>query len=357
MVPRIILIALLALSLPAAASGSSWFGSSWFRDWWDNVYQQRIEKEQYRKLKEREKSRCEYKIEWYTKQVQENPRSDYFQYKLDDWKRRCSVDQKTPLAHLLKIGDTAPMSSMFLTNPDNPNSSKKKENIFWDHKEKTIAEFIELGVPLRPAELAVIDLRTLLYIAQKNKLSPRQTAEMMLPEVERLYKKDDETWRHSQVFKAPVAQRLERRSLKSCVAGSTPAWGAIFISNGMKKLMTFSLLGFFVAATVGYYTLTDTNENPFADPEDQSNAAFTFTEDDIPEHMDPNLLVGVQKIEATVIYSSDEIDLWNCRKQENPESRKGFYLARINNTDRMVMFCGTKYGVGQVVKIENEEGI
>lgn len=92
MVPRIILIALLALSLPAAASGSSWFGSSWFRDWWDNVYQQRIEKEQYRKLKEKEKSRCEYKIEWYTKQVQENPRSDYFQYKLDDWKRRCSVD-------------------------------------------------------------------------------------------------------------------------------------------------------------------------------------------------------------------------------------------------------------------------
>lgn len=91
------------------------------------------------------------------------------------------------------------MSSLFLTNPGTLKSHflSKKQNIFWDHKEATVTEFMNLGVPLRPAELAVIDLKSLLYIAQKNKLTSKQTADMMLSEVKRLYKKEDGTWRHS----------------------------------------------------------------------------------------------------------------------------------------------------------------
>lgn len=86
MVQRIVFIVLLVLSFSVVAAD----GSTWFDDWWDNVYQQQIEKEQYKQIKEKEKSRCKYKIEWYTKKVQENPQSEYFRYKLDDWKRRCS---------------------------------------------------------------------------------------------------------------------------------------------------------------------------------------------------------------------------------------------------------------------------
>lgn len=62
------------------------------------------------------------------------------------------------------------------------------------HKEATTAEFMKLGVPLRPAELAVIDLRKYLYMAQHNNLSPKQTANIMMSEVERIYKREDGTW-------------------------------------------------------------------------------------------------------------------------------------------------------------------
>ena len=85
------------------------------------------------------------------------------------------------------------MSDMFLTSPESHLISKR-ENIVWDHKERVIQELMAFGVPLRPAELAVIDFRSLLYLAQHNKLTPFQTARMMLEEVERLYKRADESW-------------------------------------------------------------------------------------------------------------------------------------------------------------------
>lgn len=89
--------------------------------------------------------------------------------------------------------------SIYGTNPESPPSHliSQKENIFWDHKEATIQEFMNLGVPLRPAELAVIDLKSYLYIAQRNKLTPEQTARMMLPEVERVYKRKNGTWSYT----------------------------------------------------------------------------------------------------------------------------------------------------------------
>lgn len=88
------------------------------------------------------------------------------------------------------------MSEQFLTSPGSDKSHliSKKENNYWDHKEATVTEFMNLGLPLRCAELAVIDLKPLLFIAQKNKLTPKQTADMMLSEVERVYMKDDGTW-------------------------------------------------------------------------------------------------------------------------------------------------------------------
>lgn len=92
------------------------------------------------------------------------------------------------------------MSDAYLTTPGSDKSHllSKKENIFWDHKEATVVELQKLGVPLRPAELAVIDLRSLLYIAQKNKLTPNQTASMMFSEVERVYTDAEGNWHFQQ---------------------------------------------------------------------------------------------------------------------------------------------------------------
>lgn len=89
------------------------------------------------------------------------------------------------------------MSEYFGTDPNSPKSHllSKEQNISWDHKERTIASLIDLGVPLRVAELATIDLRTILYTAQKNKLTPVQTARMMYDEVVRLYKRGNGRWR------------------------------------------------------------------------------------------------------------------------------------------------------------------
>lgn len=76
----------LTITPSVLAMGS---GNTWTSDWWNNVYEQRIEPEQYNEIKKKEKNRCGYKIEWYTKKLKENPNSDYYKFKLEDWKKRC----------------------------------------------------------------------------------------------------------------------------------------------------------------------------------------------------------------------------------------------------------------------------
>lgn len=63
--------------------------ATWYGDWWNNVYELRIEKEQYEKIKEEEKDRCSAKIRWYEEKVQEDPKSEYYKYKLEQWRSKC----------------------------------------------------------------------------------------------------------------------------------------------------------------------------------------------------------------------------------------------------------------------------
>lgn len=84
MARSIILLVLLMLSTPANA-----MGKQWVEDWWDNVYEQRIDKEQYEELRREAKEQCDTKLEWYQQKLDEKPSSEYYQYKLDTWKERC----------------------------------------------------------------------------------------------------------------------------------------------------------------------------------------------------------------------------------------------------------------------------
>ena len=84
--------------------------------------------------------------------------------------------------------------SSFLTNPESPPPIERHPVIHWEHKEATINALQQLGVPFRPAELAMIDFKHVLGICQRNKLSASQTATMMLSIVERAYKNDDDSW-------------------------------------------------------------------------------------------------------------------------------------------------------------------
>lgn len=88
------------------------------------------------------------------------------------------------------------MTSWNLTNPDNP-SIERGGIPTWDHKEATVYELQRLGVPLRPAELAVVDYRIMLYACQKGKMSPCQTANMMYDTVKTAYCNKDGTWKFS----------------------------------------------------------------------------------------------------------------------------------------------------------------
>lgn len=95
------------------------------------------------------------------------------------------------------IGYHIPMSEFFLTNPEDPTfvpPTKRDTNRYWGHKESTVKELMNLGVPLRPAELAVIDFRTELYLCQRNKLTPEQTARMLLDNTKRVYTNDEGEW-------------------------------------------------------------------------------------------------------------------------------------------------------------------
>ena len=91
------------------------------------------------------------------------------------------------------------MSELFFTNPDSPRSHllTPRENISFTHKERTVGEMVKLGVTQQIAELAVIDFRHMLHMCQKNKLTPRQTANFMYSEVHNLYTREDGTWHFS----------------------------------------------------------------------------------------------------------------------------------------------------------------
>lgn len=71
--------------------------------------------------------------------------------------------------------------------------SKKKQltNASFDYKERVCEALVECQVPVRIAEIAVIDLRTNINVGFHNKLSARETAAGMLKQVDKIYKTED----------------------------------------------------------------------------------------------------------------------------------------------------------------------
>lgn len=95
------------------------------------------------------------------------------------------------------------MSEFFLTDPDNMSdedndkSNSQYRMPTFDFKEQVVSKLqTEWNVPLRTAQVAVIDLKKISYMCYHYKLNPRQTAEMMISEVERLYKYADGKWHY-----------------------------------------------------------------------------------------------------------------------------------------------------------------
>ena len=86
MVRTLIFVCLLVLPITASSDG----GNRWFRDWWDNVYQQRIEKQQYQQIQSEELTKCDTKLRWYDEMTQRHPKSDYYRDKLEDWQGKCA---------------------------------------------------------------------------------------------------------------------------------------------------------------------------------------------------------------------------------------------------------------------------
>ena len=83
------------------------------------------------------------------------------------------------------------MSSLFLTDPDNPHKphrTLKTKRGYFDFKEGVEAELMNLGIPFEDARVAVIDFKSDIYVHFNNKLTTRQAAVMIIDDVRRIYK-------------------------------------------------------------------------------------------------------------------------------------------------------------------------
>lgn len=75
------------------------------------------------------------------------------------------------------------------TNPDNPPVKYKPKKIDWDWRDAVVLQLTKHGVPSTIATVAVIDLRKALDTCATGKLTPEQTAEMLLSKVHDVYNK------------------------------------------------------------------------------------------------------------------------------------------------------------------------
>lgn len=83
------------------------------------------------------------------------------------------------------------MSKLFLTNPDDPclpRRTIKTRKGYFDFKEGVEAELMNLNVPFEIARVAVIDLKSSVNVHFNGKLTPKQTAVMIMDDVRRIYK-------------------------------------------------------------------------------------------------------------------------------------------------------------------------
>lgn len=95
--------------------------------------------------------------------------------------------------------------SYFLTDPENPLNHKKptikRRGQFVKYCDRVVQELVHLGMPLRCAEVVLIDLRQMAFVAYTDKEVPLTAAERMINKAEAHYKskKEDGTteWHYS----------------------------------------------------------------------------------------------------------------------------------------------------------------
>lgn len=94
--------------------------------------------------------------------------------------------------------------SYFLTDPENKNNSvfdnhksiTLRGSAYWKWRDCVTKELTAYGMPFRVAEVAVIDLKNILYPCHHAKLTPFQTARMMVDRASELYKNKNGTWHY-----------------------------------------------------------------------------------------------------------------------------------------------------------------
>lgn len=88
MASRLITAAIASLFIISTAHAGGWV-----KDWWSNVYELRIEDQQWQDLSESLQKKCPDKLKRYRKLVAENPNSEYYRYKLQSWIKKCYTPQ------------------------------------------------------------------------------------------------------------------------------------------------------------------------------------------------------------------------------------------------------------------------
>lgn len=92
------------------------------------------------------------------------------------------------------------MNPLFCTDnqsdEDLPSPKKRSGNKSIRYKEDVCDALTRIGVPIRTAEVAVIDHRGVVITGMHNKHTPLQTATTMLPAVEKMYKTKEGTWHY-----------------------------------------------------------------------------------------------------------------------------------------------------------------
>lgn len=80
------LIALLFLSTVVFAAEDDWY-----KDWWNNVYELRIKQQQIDDLTKTRDEKCPEKIQRYEQKLREDPKSEYYRFKLEEWRKKCFI--------------------------------------------------------------------------------------------------------------------------------------------------------------------------------------------------------------------------------------------------------------------------
>jgi len=86
MVRTLIFTILFTIPIAMASDGSG----SWVNHWWENVYQKQVEPTQLEQIRKREINQCQSKLQEYRAMVDKHPKSEYYQYKLEQWKEKCN---------------------------------------------------------------------------------------------------------------------------------------------------------------------------------------------------------------------------------------------------------------------------